>query len=506
MRCRNEMYPDFSAEIEYIDEKGVDTYVIGKIIEKHLPNSSYNKKLYDRYNGIREGVPIFARSPRFEDAEDIINNKINNDFFSEIIDFKTGYFAGVPIAYSYSDTAEAVEGTGDAGDTLSEAEVARDQASKTLSDFVTLNNMFDVDMEVTKYASICGYSARLLYYDDGIERVMPIAPFETAILSETDITEPKYAVRYYKTTDINGTEHYEVVFYSADREIHYSGTDYSNLSEKQTEEGRDLNLYGMCPLQGIPNNAELIGDAEKVLELIDAYDRNISDANNDIEAFANAYMVIENTNLDDEDIKKAQHNGIIQVDTGTYNGKVYFLTKDMTDTFLSNQIKRIESNVYKFSKTPNLSDENFGNASGSALRFRLTGLEAKCGMFQAKMMSAGRYMFKALSQSWAKKTIKVDPLQIVMEFSRNFPLDLLGEAQAVAQLISTGGISKRTAISQLSFIDDPDYELELVEREKQAMPSLMDRFKEDGDDEAEITEQNAESPKQNTKNTEQGDE
>ena len=470
MRTKLELYPDFTAEIEYINKKGVDTYIISKIIEKHLPNSIYNKKLYDRYTCVKEGVPIFGRHPRFEDT-DAINNRINNDFFSEIVDFKTGYFAGVPIAYSYSNTQDAKDEIG---------ESLRDEAHKAISDFITRNNMYDVDMETTKYASICGYSGRLLYLDDGIERVMPIAPYEAAILSNTDISEPKYAVRYYTTTAIDGTVYYKVAFYGPDSIKHYEGTSYYGLTELVDKEER--NMYDTCALQGIANNKELVGDAEKVLELIDTYDRNISDASNDLESFSNAYMVIENLMLDDNDIERAQANGILQVNTGAYNGKVYVLTKDMSDTYMSNQLARIEKNIYRFSKTPNLSDEAFGTASGVALKFKLTGLEAKCGMFQAKMVSAGVYMFKALANSLAKKTIKIEPLQVIMDFSRNFPLDLLSEAQAVGQLISTGVVSKRTAISQLSFVDDPDYELDLIEEEKNDIPSLIDKVKEDDEE------------------------
>lgn len=470
MRTKLELYPDFTAEIEYINKKGVDTYIISKIIEKHLPNSIYNKKLYDRYTCVKEGVPIFGRHPRFEDT-DAINNRINNDFFSEIVDFKTGYFAGVPIAYSYSNTQDAKDEIG---------ESLRDEAHKAISDFITRNNMYDVDMETTKYASICGYSGRLLYLDNGIERVMPIAPYEAAILSNTDISEPKYAVRYYTTTAIDGTVYYKVAFYGPDSIKHYEGTSYYGLTELVGKEER--NMYDTCTLQGIANNKELVGDAEKVLELIDTYDRNISDASNDLESFSNAYMVIENLMLDDNDIERAQANGILQVNTGAYNGKVYFLTKDMSDTYMSNQLARIEKNIYRFSKTPNLSDEAFGTASGVALKFKLTGLEAKCGMFQAKMVSAGVYMFKALANSLAKKTIKIEQLQVIMDFSRNFPLDLLSEAQAVGQLISTGVVSKRTAISQLSFVDDPDYELDLIEEEKNDIPSLIDKVKEDDEE------------------------
>ena len=58
--------------------------------------------------------------------------------------------------------------------------------------------MFDVDMETTKFASIYGYAGRLFFIDlEGNERVMPVHGYETIILSNTNITEPIYAIRYY---------------------------------------------------------------------------------------------------------------------------------------------------------------------------------------------------------------------------------------------------------------------------------------------------------------------
>ena len=230
-------------------------------------------------------------------------------------------------------------------------------------------------------------------------------------------------------------------------------------------------MFDYCPLQGIPNNQEMIGDAEKVLNLIDAYDRTLSDNNNEIESFANSYMVYENVNVNDDEIKKAQKSGSIKFYSGAGNGKVYFLTKDVNDTFPENHLNRIEDNIYKFSKTPNLSDESFGSASGISLKFKLTGLETKCGMFQAKMMSAGVYMFKLLASSWGKRKITVDPLQCMMEFKRNFPLDILSEAQAVQAAINAG-LPKEVAYTIFSFIDDIDYVMQLIEEEQNSIPSL----------------------------------
>ena len=130
---------------------------------------------------------------------------------------------------------------------------------------------------------------------------------------------------------------------------------------------------------------------------------------------------------------------------------------------------------------PNLGDEAFGTASGISLKFKLTGLETKCGMFEAKMISAGTYMFQLLAKAWEKKQVKIDPLQCVMEFKRNFPLDLLSEAQAAQALISAG-VPKRVAYQiALSCVDDVEYVMQEIEKEKSDIPGLLDDEDEDND-------------------------
>ena len=87
------------------------------------------------------------------------------------------------------------------------------------------------------------------------------------------------------------------------------------------------------------------------------------------------------------------------------------------------------------------------------------------------MRSAGMYMFKVLASSLNKKRIAFDPLQVVMDFKRNFPLDLLSEAQSASALIGAG-LPKRVAFGQLSFIDDVEEVMQLIEEEKDGIPDL----------------------------------
>ena len=200
-----ELYPDYTSELEELKTNGLSLELLYRIIKKHYFNSRYNRKLYRRYMTLDDELPIFKRRPAFKEGNQI-NNRINNDFFSEIVDFKTGYFAGEPISYGYSKGAEAESVTG--------GEVAVDRATKAVTDFVTLNNMFGVDMETTKFASIYGYAGRLFYIDpNGDVRVTPVHGYETIILSSTDISEPEFAIRYYLVQEQNLVKKWVVEFY-----------------------------------------------------------------------------------------------------------------------------------------------------------------------------------------------------------------------------------------------------------------------------------------------------
>lgn len=463
-RSEWELLPEFTAELEEIREYGISPELLYKILQKHKPNSEYNKILYRRYMAVSEGVPIFERKPRYEEEENPINNKVNNDFFGEIVDFKVGYFAGEPISYSYSDTDESEEVTG--------GEKAIDEANKVLTDFTTRNNMFGVDMETTKYASIYGYAGRLFYIDrEGNERVMPIHGYQTIILSDTDISEPEYAIRYYESKDINNVLVCTAEFFDNKNITTFRGNDWLALEVVDIRP----HLFDYCPLQGVANNKECLGDAEKVLALIDDYDKVVSDNSNEIEAFVHA-MLLVNLNADEEVITKAQKSGAMivpPVGTNASNDPVKWVTKNINDAFTEHHLDRVEDNIYRFSRTPNLGDESFGTASGVSLKFKLHGLETKCSTFEANVMNSAQYMWRVLCSAWAKRGIKVDPLQIVMEFHRNFPLDRLAEAQA-AQAEIGAGLPKRFVFGRMSGVDDVDYVMELLEQEKEDAMSLFE--------------------------------
>jgi SPP1 family phage portal protein len=438
----------------------VTSDIIKDLIADHAPKRAKMLALYNRYK--TDDLPILNRE--FED-ENKINRKLNNSFDSEIVDTKVGYFIGYPISYQVDKEQQGSE-----------------KVSANLSDFNLRNSIDDLDSETVKMATICGYAARLLYIDrDGLERVMAVNPWEVILVYDRSINEPQFALRYYDVTIKEGKEEKtrtRVEWYDDTTITYYleneKGEYVLDISEPVNPQPH---LFDLVPVIVFPNNEEQQGDAEKVLNLIDAYDRTLSDVNSEIEQFRLAYMAFYGYDPDEETLARARQTGAFGLDEKSEGVGIEFITKQMNDTAIENHLNRLEGNIMRFGKSVNMTDESFAsNLSGVAIRYKLMALETKCITMERKMTAALRQQFKVLATAWAKKGIPVDYTNIFFQFKRNLPVNLLDEAQTTAQL--RGHVSERTRLSQLSFVDDVDWELEEMDKDNEGR---LDLDLDDGD-------------------------
>ncbi|WP_242291376.1 phage portal protein [Bacillus cereus group sp. BfR-BA-01356] len=451
----------FEHYIPLLDEQNGEPTpkLLKKIIDEFEPLKQRMINRYERYKASEKGVPIFTREFKGDGNKDKVNNKLNNDFFSEIIDTKIGYMFGLPISYSLDHED--------------------DEVLKRIQDFLKANHTEDADAETGKFASICGYGARLLYHDkDGEEKVMNIKPYEAIFLTNSSIAEPKYAIRCYPIKVIDGDDFkdgYKVEFYNDTQIIEYTGEDLDKLKETN----RITNLYKGVPLIGFPNNEELQGDVDKAISLIEGYDRAISDVNSEIEQFRLAYMIFKGVDIDDDTIEKLKQTGALDVGE---NGEANFLTKDLNDNILEHHLDRLEKNICRFTKHVNLSDESFGgNLTGVAIRYKLLALETKSGTLEVKFTKSLRQQFKLLFDAWNLRSNKeeLDYLCMTFQFTRNIPVNLADEAEVQAKL--QGLISEETRLSLFSAIHDPKAELQKM-KEEEADSIDLDAVNEGGED------------------------
>lgn len=411
------------------------------IIKEHQPRADKMKAMYDRFRG--DKLPINDR--KFPDVTKI-NNKISNDYRGEIIESVTGYLFGRPISYQINQEAY--------GETLGNS------LNETLDRWEMLNDLPDLDNETGKMASICGYGARLLYVDkQGLERAVNIDPWETLFITEDGTNETEVAVRRYTVNDGDDTVT-KVEVYDNKTVTYYIEVDGGLKKDPAEEVNPQNHLFDYVPLIKFSNNDEELGDFEKVEPLIDAYDRLVSDAQNELEEFRQAYMAFIGAEPTPEVMQSARQTGGFGMPEGT---DIKFITKTIDTEFIETQKKTLNDNIYKFSHTVNMADEEFsgGQQSGESRKWKLLALENKAINKERKFTRGLREQFKVLFSAWEKKGIKIDYLDTDITFTRNTPIDMAYYATIIKDL--KGLISDETLYSNIPFIDDAYAEINRIE-------------------------------------------
>lgn len=425
----------------------VTSAIIKDLIESHSATHAHYKQLYERYKSSTTGVPIFSRT--FDD-ENKVNNKLNNDFFSEIVDTKVGYMAGNPISYVLNNGTP--------------------QQKEVLQKFNWQNAIYDLDAETLKMASICGTVSRLLYIDkSGEPRVMLVPPWEAIYIEDMSLDVIQYALRYYTIEVQDGdtwVERTRVEWYDKENVYFYiEDGDGNFIPDVSIGESIQRHLFDGVPLVEFVNNEERLGDAEKVLTLIDAYDRTMSDVNSEIEQFRLAYMAFYGEEPDAETIEKAKQTGAFSILDTT--GKIEFIVKDLPITAVDSHLDRLEANILRFAKSVNFADKEFtSNISGESRKFKLMSLENKASTTERKFTKTLQKQYALLADALAKKgDVTFDPQALSFKFTRNLPVSVKEAAETSA--ILKGLVPEEIRLSLLPFVEDVQAAMKKLEEETQ---------------------------------------
>lgn len=427
----------------------INSTMIQELLDAHSHIAEAYREKYEKYK--QEKLEIQSRV--FQDPNKL-NNKIANDYRSTIIDQVVGYMFGTPIVYGVNE--------------MNYSEQQYREISDHMERFLTLSDIQDLDSETGKICAICGRAYRLCYIDDdGDESITELLPWEVIALKNN--SRVKYALRYYEHYNADGKESIKVEFY--DDTYIYTFTKQKDgfvMSEEPKE-----HLFHYCPVVEFENNKEVMGDFDRVETLIDAYDRLMSDNQNELEEFRQAYMIFDGgAELEKEDIIKARQSGAFTVPDGC---KPYFLTKSVNSAFNDEQRRTLEENIYKFSKSVNMSDEKFSgsNQSGESRKWKLIDLENKAITKERKYSKSLKNMFRILCSAWNVKGLGLDYLDIYYSYTRTLPIDLSYYGEVASKF--KGILADKTVLELIPVVDDAEYELELQARE--AEQKVQDQIK-----------------------------
>ena len=372
------------------------------------------------------------------------NNKIANPYASYITNTLTGYFLGEPISYSSLENNIVEE----------------------LNMIFEYNDEADENMELARACSIYGIGFELLYIDeDGSLRFKKLDTKECIpVYDDTIENNLLYFIRYYLDKNVIEDKTYMYIEVIDSEKITKYRANDSGANMTLIEETQ--HYFGMVPVAIYKNNNEETGDFEKVISLIDAYDKLESDSLNDFEYFCDAYLALIGFTADAEDVAQMKENRVLLMDKDT---DAKWLIKDEQDTTIENMKIRIDKDIHKFSNCPNLSDENFAaNSSGVAIKYKMIGTENLIATKERKFKKGLQQRLELIAAINALKTSGFDWRAIDIIFTRNLPSNDVEIANMINTLSNI--VSTETLLAQVPFVEDVQAEIDRLDKEKEKNP------------------------------------
>lgn len=423
---------------------------------------SYLKDYYDLHHDI-ENRKMYKTKIDPDTGERIIsedknkpNNKLIHDFPGYISDVSTGYFMGKPITYTADEEAHR-------------------ECVDYLQDILDYNDEQTHNINLATDQSIFGTAFEILWDevpDAGklsgtrIPRFNTVSPLNCFVVYDPEALEdiPVAAFRVIYIYDVlkNNTSCL-VEEYLTDRVYTYKGGEYTSL--KLEDEVGKPHYFKQIPVNEYPN-IDRKSDFEKVISLVDGYDKLMSDGLNETEGFSNSLLHIRNMmGTNESDLQQIKESGVIKTED---EGDVSYVTKPDSSNNTNTQEAILTKNIHKFSKVPPIDDQNFaGNVSGEAMKYKLWGIETvvskKERLFKKSIMRRIEIMFELITT--IKGEAGYDFTYVKTEFTRNIPRNLSELVDQISKL--KGMVSNETLLSWHPDIEDAAMEIEKVKNQEE---------------------------------------
>lgn len=421
------------------DKEELSIEDIQKFIKKHKAESIRYIKLQKYYEGKHDILDHTSRDGQ-------PNNKIVNPYPKYITDMLVGYFVGQPISYTSKE---------------------EDGLLEDLQAIFDYSDEQEENLELAKICSIKGKAYELLYRDEDARiRFNEFGPDQMFVIYDMTISPSiKFAIRYYDVGEGNDKITYAEVY---DKEVCtlYKGKD-SDLSLDQVTP----HTFKDVPVVEYVNNKEEQGDFEQVITLIDAYNKAQSNTLNDMDQFTDAYLILVNmAGTDSERIEELKRDRVMLLDD---DGDAKWLIKEINDAWVENYKDRVRRDIHKFSYTPDMQDESFGNnLSGVSIRYKILAMEQIRSNKERKFKKGLQRRIELICNSLSlEKNIDLFT-NINIKFANTLPQNIYELSQTIKNL--SPYLSSETLLNQLPFVENAKEELEKKKAEDEEITSSYD--------------------------------
>lgn len=415
-----------------------DTELNGEVIARAIKDNDPNILTYRRLESYVDDNPIMNR--------DAPNDLLTiHDFAGYITSINTGYLVGNAVDYKATDKTKL----------------------DALMDNYKEQSIEELDSDIEEDLSIFGQAFEAVYVDEETNvRSAKLSVYNTIVIYDDTFKHKKMAALYYsKQTDRNGrpySDRYDVTIWTPTETL------YRKLSGKiltpDSEFTDSVHAFKEVPVIHYFNNRRLKGDYEPVITLIDAYNILQSDRVIDREKLVDAILAFYGAKINEDDQKAIKEHRTIGLPEGA---KAEYLIKQIDEADADVLRKTIAQDIHKFSKTPDLTDETFGNApSGVSILYKLLAFEQNIKK-KERLLAAGlreRLTLYCNVMKTASKMSAVDPDNIKLVFRRSLPKNNFETSQMINNL--DGIVDRESLVGQLDFIEDASQTVEKAKEEQ----------------------------------------
>ena len=420
--CRNKLVPVYITGKEALSKEDV----VRLLQESEIFTSKYTTN-EDYFYGKHK---ILERT--FDDKSKP-NNQVMCNIPKYIVQVRTGFFSSSPLTL----------------------ESGNPEYLKDIKKVLEYNDFKQTFNQLDTYCSIYGHSFLVMYMnEEGRIAFTAQNPTDWIYVRDNSLEQkPKFAIRYYAWwDDVENLQMYDIELYTDKEIINYEGSPV-NLKEVS----RRPHYFNGLPVIEFMENESRQGAYENVISLIDTYELMLSDTANTINYFSDCYLVL--TGMQEtqaEDIARMKNDRVLLVPEGC---EASFLTKNVSENYNENMLKRLQEQIFVVACTPLLSDSSFSsNSSGVAIQFKLFSMEKSVQLKENIFRAGFTRMFNLIRDMinlYERKNYTEDD-RIIQTFTRSLPMDLSALADSISKL--NGVVSRRTLMSQLDFVSDATLE------------------------------------------------
>ena len=419
--------------------KELTVELLGKMINRYRISVEPTLNRYKNYYDGKQAI----LNKSYSDPSKPCNKTVIN-YCKNIVDSYCGYIA-TPAHITYSSNDDITE----------------------VMDILKYNDYQTEDTNFLLDALIYGVAAELMYTDaDSKVRFRLINPTTCFGVYDDSLTSDLlYFVRMYKVNDWNETDTYNVDVYSNDMIKHYTMSGANGSLHFVSEE---QHYFNQCPANifTLPDEKNIF---DCIMSMQDSINELLSAEIDDFQAFCDAYLLLLGCDLDTEDVAAMKKNRVLVLPEGA---SAQWLTKQANDAQIENILKRVHESIYRVAQCPDFSSESFvgGVSSGIAIQYRLTGMENRAGIIEGEMKKALQRRVEIICGIASLKLGEEIFRDITINFKRNIPEDLTATINMVNTL--KGTVSDDTLLSMLPMVNNPEEEIEKVQKQKSANMAL----------------------------------